>query len=97
MELQATKKAPDVLLEDLVPYSTMSPPTPTNIFGISEQLPVLQVVNNIHVFNDNNKSSSQENKEEEHPKRMEISVANQPMDTAMESELVSITPTKMVN
>ena len=69
VKLPASKKAQDVLLEDIVP-STMSPPIPTNIFGIREQLPVSQVVNNIHVFNDNNKSTSQENKEEEHPKMM---------------------------
>ena len=54
----ATKKAQDVPLEDLVPSSTMSPPTATNIFGISEQLPVSQDINNIHVFNDNDKSTS---------------------------------------
>ena len=70
---------------------------PTNIFGISEELPVSQDVNNIHVFNNNDKSTSQENNEEEHPKVMEISVTNQPTDTAMECELVSRTTTKMVN
>ena len=93
----ATKKAQDVLLEDLVPSSTMAPPTPTNIFGISEQLPVSQDANNIHVFNDNNKSTSQENKEEEHPRVTEISITNQLTHTAMKSELVSRTATKMVN
>ena len=93
----ATKKAQDVLLEDLATSSTMLPPTATNRFGISEQVPVSQDVNNIHVFNDNDKSTSQENKEEEHPKVMEISVANQLTDTAMESELVSRTTTEMVN
>ena len=36
----APKKAQDALLEDLVPSSPMSTPTATNIFGISEQLPV---------------------------------------------------------
>ena len=43
-------KAQGVLLEDPVPSSAMSRPTATNIFGISEQLPVSQDVNNIHVI-----------------------------------------------
>ena len=89
----ATKKAQGVLLEDLVPSSTMSPPTATSIFGISEQLSMSQDVSNIHVFNDNDMSTSQENKEEEHPRVMEISVPNQPTH----SEIVSRTTTKMVN
>ena len=66
----ATKKVQDVVLEDLVPSSTMSPPAATNIFGISEQLSVSQDVNTIHVFNDNDKSYSQESKGEEHPRMM---------------------------
>ena len=97
VKLPATKKAQDVQLEDLVPSSTLSPPTATNRFGISEQLSVSQDVNNSHIFNNNNKSTSRENKEDEHPKMMEVSVANQPMDTAMESELVSRTTTEIVN
>ena len=54
VKLPATKKAQDVLLEDLVPSSRLSPPTATNTF---EQLHVSQYVNNIHVFNDHNKST----------------------------------------
>ena len=57
VKLPATKKVLDVLLEDLVPSSRLSPPTSTNRFGISEQLPASQDVNNIHVFTDNNKST----------------------------------------
>ena len=41
--------------------------------------------------------TSKENKREEHPKMMEVSVASQQMDTAMESELVSKTTTKIVD
>ena len=77
------------VLRDLVPSSRLSPLTATNRFGISEQLPVSQDVNNIHAFNDNNKSTSKENKDQEHPKMMQVSIANQQMDAAMESELVS--------
>ena len=95
--LPATKKAQDELLEDLVPSSRLSSPTATNGFGIGEQLPVSQDVNNIHVFNDNNKSTSKESKKEEDPKMMEVSVANQQTNMAMESELVSKTTTKIVN
>ena len=68
----ATKKSLNVLLEDLVPSSTMSPPTATNIIGTSEQLPVSQDMNNIHVFNDSDKTTSQDNIEEEHLRVMEI-------------------------
>ena len=93
----ATKKAQDELLDDLVPSSRLSPPTATNGFGIGEQLPVSQDVNNIHVFNDNNKSTSKESKEEVHPKMMEVSVAYQQMNMTMESECVSKTTTKIVN
>ena len=90
----AAKKAQDVLLENLALSSRMSLPTATNIFGFSEQLPVSQDIDNIHVFNNNDMSTSQENKEEEHPRVMLISVTNQPTHTAMESELVSRTATK---
>ena len=97
VKLPATKKVQDVLLEDLVLSSRLSPPTDTNKFGIGEQLPVSQDVNNIHVFNDNNKSTSKENEEQEHPKMMEVPVASQQTDTAMESELVSKSTTRTVN
>ena len=97
VKLPATKKAQDVLLEDLVPCSRLSPLTATNRFGIGEQLSVSQDVNNNHVLNDNNKSTSKENEKQEHPKMMEVPVANQQMDMPMESELVSKTTTKIVN
>ena len=97
VKLPATKKAQDVLLEDHVPSSRLSPPTATNRFGIGEQLPVSQDVNTIHVFNDNHKSTLRENKKEEHPKVMEVSLSNQQTDTEMESELVSKTTTEIVN
>ena len=41
--------------------------------------------------------TSNENKKQEHPKMMEVPVANQLKDMAMESELVSKTTTKFVN
>ena len=85
VKLPVTKKAQDVLLEDLVHSSRFSPPTATNRFGIGEQHSVSQDVNNVHVFNDNNKNISNENKKQEHPKMMEVPVANQQTDTAMES------------
>ena len=72
VKLPVTMKAQDVLLEDLVPSSRPSPHTATNRDGIGEQLTVSQDVNNIHVFNDNNKMTSNENKEQEHPKKMEV-------------------------
>ena len=84
-------------MEDLVLSSRLSPPTATNRFGIGEQLSVSQDVNNVHVFNDNNKMTSNENKKQEHPKMMDVPVANQQKDMAMESELVSKTTTKIVN
>ena len=40
VELPATMKAQDILLEDLVPSSRLSPHTGTNRIGISEQLTV---------------------------------------------------------
>ena len=84
VKLPATMKAQDVLLEDLVPSSRLSPPTATNRFGIGKELPVSQVVNNVHVFNDNNKITSNE-KKQEHRKMMEVAFANQQKDMAMES------------
>ena len=63
-KLPATMKAQDILLEDLVPSSSRpSPHTGTNRIGIAEQLNVSKDVNNIHVFNDNKKMTSNENKE----------------------------------
>ena len=95
MKSPATKKQ-DVLLEDIVPSSTISPPTVTNIiFGITQQCPASPGVNNIHVFNDNDNKTVQENEQEGHPKV--IAVAKQATHTAMESELVSRTTTEMVN
>ena len=73
----ATKKQ-DVLLKDIVLSSRISPPTPMNIFGIIQELPASQDVNNIHVFNDNNNNTVQEDEEEGHPKVMEIAVSKQP-------------------
>ena len=96
VKLPAAKKAQDVLLEYLVPSSKFSPPTAASTFGVGEQLPVSQGVNNVHVFNDNHKSTPNENKKQEHPKMIEVPVANQQMVMAMESELVSKTTTKIV-
>ena len=63
VKLPATMKAQDVLLEDLVPTSILSPHTATNRIGVSEQLNVSQDLKNIHVFNDNNKMTSDESNE----------------------------------
>ena len=43
----------------------------------------------IHVFNDNDNNTVQENEEEGHPKVMEVAVVKQPTHTAMQSKLVS--------
>ena len=90
-------KAQDVLLEDLAPSSRPSPHTATNRIGTGQQLTVSQDVNNIHVFNDNNKMTSNENKKHEHPKMMKVPVANQLKDTAMEFKLVLKITTKIAN
>ena len=68
-----------------------------NIFGITQQLHASPDVINIHVFNDNDNNTVQENGEERHPKVMEIAVAKHPTHTEKESKLVSRTTTKIVN
>ena len=52
---------------------------------------------NIHVFNNEHNISVQQNEEDGHPKAMEVSVPKQATCTAMESQQVSTTTTKMVN
>ena len=71
VKLPVTMKAQDVLLEVLVITSILSPHTATYRFGVGEQLNVSQDIKNIHVFNDNNKITSDEKNEQEHPKTME--------------------------
>ena len=63
VKLPATMKGQDVQLEDLIPSSRPSPQTATNRIGIGEQCNVSQDLNNIHVFNDNNKMTSNDSKE----------------------------------
>ena len=63
VKLPASMKAQDILLP---------PPTAPDRFGFCEQHPVSQDVNNIHVFDDNNNMTSNENKKQEHPKMMEV-------------------------
>ena len=59
----------------------------TNRISIGEQCNVSQDLNNIHVCNDNNKVTSNENKEQECPKTIEVQVGNQQKDIAMESDI----------
>ena len=92
-----TKKAQDVLLEDLVHTSIPSPYTPTDRTGVGEQLNVSQDLKNIHVFNDNTKMTSDENNEQEHPKMMEVQVGTQQKNPATKSKTTSKTTTKIVN
>ena len=61
VKLPATTKADDILLDDLVPTSILSPHTATNRIGVGEQLNVSPDLNNFHVFNEYNKMTSNEN------------------------------------
>ena len=77
VKLPVTTKTDDVLLEDLVPTSIPLVHTGTSRIGVGEQLNVSHDLNDFHVFNINNKMKSKENNEQEHPKVMEVKVANQ--------------------
>ena len=78
VKLPSTMKAQDVLLEDFVPTSIPSPHTATTRIAAGEQLNISQDFKNIHIFNDNNMMTLDENIEQEYLKTMEVQVIQFP-------------------